>query len=201
MKEQPKTVPIISDTMKRILSAAILLAGIILIPPSVKAQEHSDCFMLDENGQSIDMGELCGGTPLNPTPNPNRNTLGSGVFQAQIKRRVSGIPVINVKFNGHKTYEMMVDTGASNTVLTVEVAQSLKLQPQGVALVNTPSDTKVPFPLTSVSSMEAGGIVAKNVVVVVSPSLPMGLLGQDFLGNFDVTIKKHIIEFRARWLW
>jgi aspartyl protease family protein len=46
--------------------------------------------------------------------------------------------------------------------------------------------------------MEAGGIVAKNVVVGISPSLSLGLLGQDFLGHFDVTIKKNVIEFRAR---
>ena len=198
MKERRKTVPIISDVMKRILSALILLTGITLITPSVKAQEHSDCFMLDENGQQIDMGHLCGGPPLKPVRRPNRNTLNSGVFQARIKRRVSGIPVIDVKFNGGRTFEMMVDTGASGTVVTVAVAKALKLQSQGVVLVNTPSDSAVPFPLSSVSSMEAAGIVARNVTVVVSPVLPLGLLGQDFLGNFDVTIKKNMIEFRAR---
>ena len=34
------------------------------------------------------------------------------VFQAKIKRRAGGTPVIDVVFNGNKTFEMIVDTGA-----------------------------------------------------------------------------------------
>ena len=48
------------------------------------------------------------------------------------------------------------------------------------------------------ASIEAGGLAVNNVVVAISPSLDIGLLGQDFFGNKDITIKQDVIEFRSR---
>jgi aspartyl protease family protein len=36
------------------------------------------------------------------------------------------------------------------------------------------------------------------MVVAISSSLPLGLLGQNFFGHYDVTIKQDVIEFRLR---
>jgi len=40
-----------------------------------------------------------------------RRRSNQTVFQAPIKRRASGTPVINVTFNGTQQFEMIVDTG------------------------------------------------------------------------------------------
>ncbi len=47
------------------------------------------------------------------------------VFQAPIKRRASGTPVIEVTFNGMQQFEMIVDTGASGTVIAQQTASCL----------------------------------------------------------------------------
>ncbi|MGL4379332.1 MAG: hypothetical protein ACRCT1_23040, partial [Microcoleaceae cyanobacterium] len=60
--------------------------------------------------------------------------------------------------------------------------------PNGVAL----------FPLARLTSIEAGGLVIKDVQVAISPSLDVGLLGHDFFGDKDMSIKQDVIEFRDR---
>jgi len=177
--------------MKKILSA-ILITGIILTPKTSLSQEDQGCFMLDANGQQIDLGHLCG-DGSSPTTNST-----PGQFQVQIKRREAGIPVVDVTFNGRHTFEMMVDTGASGTVLTPQMATTLNVKPEGMVLVNTPSQNNVSFPTARVQTVSVGGVVAKNVLVAIAPSLPLGLLGQDFFGNYDVIIRENVIEFHVR---
>lgn len=120
------------------------------------------------------------------------------VFQVPIKRRLHGIPVINVTFNGTQTFEMFVDTGASKTVLTQQMAAALGIVPIGKVKVNTPTDRGVNMVLGRMASIEAAGAVVKNTLVVVSPALDTGLLGQDFFSRYDVVIKKNVVEFGTR---
>lgn len=122
------------------------------------------------------------------------------VFQATIKRRVGGTPVIDVTFNGIHKFEMIVDTGASGTVLTQQTAETLKLVPVATAKANTASAKAVEFPIGYVSSIAVDGVVARDIPVAIAPSavLETGLLGHDFFGNYDVTIRRDVIEFRSR---
>lgn len=122
------------------------------------------------------------------------------VFQAAIKRRISGTPVIDVTFNGTSKFEMIVDTGASGTVLTQETANALGLVPVAKAKANTASAKAVEFPISYVNSIQVGGALVKDVPVAIAPAsvLETGLLGHDFFGNYDVTIKRDVVEFRPR---
>lgn len=122
------------------------------------------------------------------------------VFQAIIKRRVGGTPVIDVTFNGTRQFEMIVDTGASGTVITQQTAAALGVVPVGKAKANTASARGVEFPIGYVDSIEVGGAVVKHVPVAIAPSpeLEIGLLGHDFFGDYDVTIKRDVVEFRPR---
>ncbi len=140
--------------------------------------------MVDDSGKVIDLGGLC----------PSEN---SGVREARIKRRESGIPVIEVTFNGRQTFEMLLDTGASSTTITPSMAQALGVVPEGVALIETAGGT-IQTPLGRVRSVAAGGVVSSNIVVSINNFLPIGLLGQDVYGGYDVVIKQHAVEFRAR---
>lgn len=122
------------------------------------------------------------------------------VFQAPIKRRASGTPVIDVNFNGNQRFEMIVDTGASGTVISQQTAAILGVVTVAKAKANTASDTAVEFSIGYVDSIEVGGAILKNVPVAIAPSkeLETGLLGHDFFGNYDVTIKRDVVEFRPQ---
>lgn len=151
--------------------------------------------------------------PLDPTPSPTltptlspppetelkTNPDNSQVFRVPIKRRVRGTPVINVTFNNSQTFEMVVDTGASGTVITQAMAQSLGIVPEGEVKANTASAKGVRFGLGRVKSIAVGGALAKNVQVAIGvPELEIGLLGQDFYSKYDVLIKQDVVEFHSR---
>jgi predicted aspartyl protease len=121
------------------------------------------------------------------------------VFIAPIKRRVAGTPVVEVTFNGQQRFEMIVDTGASGTVITQEVARALGVVPVGTARANTVSSRAVEFPIGYVESMELGGVTVNRIpVAIAGTELETGLLGHDFYANYDVTIKRNVVEFRPQ---
>lgn len=137
-------------------------------------------------------------TPVQPPP--ILTPTSSGVFQAAIKSRHGGTPVVDVTFNDSTQFEMIVDTGASGTVITQQMAAVLGVVPIGKATANTASDRNVEFSIGNVNSIEVGGAVVNNVAVAIAPTanLDLGLLGQDFFSNYDVTIKRDVVEFRPR---
>ncbi len=121
------------------------------------------------------------------------------VFTAPIKRRIGGTPIVEVTFNGQQKFEMIVDTGASGTVITQEMANALGIVPVGKAKANTASSRAVEFPVGYVNSMAVGGVIVNKVAVAIAGTeLETGLLGHDFFGNYDVTIKRNVVEFRPQ---
>lgn len=121
------------------------------------------------------------------------------VFTAPIKRRAGGTPIVEVTFNGQRKFEMIVDTGASGTVITQEIANALGIVPIGRAKANTASSRAVEFPVGYVESMALGGLRVNRVpVAIAGTELETGLLGHDFFGNYDVTIKRNVVEFRPQ---
>lgn len=121
------------------------------------------------------------------------------VFTAPIKRRLGGTPIVEVTFNGQQQFEMIVDTGASGTVITQEMANALGIVTVGRAKANTASSRAVEFPVGYVNSMAVGGVIVNKVpVAIAGADLETGLLGHDFFGNYDVTIKRNVVEFRPQ---
>ncbi|MBD1863707.1 TIGR02281 family clan AA aspartic protease [Trichocoleus sp. FACHB-46] len=171
------------------------------------AQELDGCYMLNPAGRSIDLSKLCGTTPGN-THSPNgtlatftrTNTLLEGqVFQAKILRREAGTPIIGVTFNGNQTFEMIVDTGASGTVVTQRMAAMLRLVPVAKLKFDTASAKGIELPLGKIHMMEVNGAKAQGLLVAIAgPQLETGLLGHDFFGKYDITIKRDVVEFRVR---
>jgi clan AA aspartic protease (TIGR02281 family) len=107
--------------------------------------------------------------------------------------------VIDVSFNRGQVFEMIVDTGASNTVITPQMAQALGVQPSAVQRFDTATAQGIELGVGQVAEISAGGVVAQNMTVAIAgPELPTGLLGHDFFGNYDMTVKRDVIEFRTR---
>ena len=185
------------------LTAVISLSSSILVGTAVNAsraaaQELEGCFLRNSKGQTVNLSRsVCGFVPQELSPATAAPETNSGVFLVKIKRRDANIPVIEVTFNGKQKFDMMVDSGASRTVITPAMAAALGVVAKGTVQAQTPNGVAT-FPLGNVTSIEAGGLAIKDVVVPISPALNIGLLGQDFFGNKDVTIKQDVIEFRSR---
>ena len=184
--------------MKRIFNLLILSTILTTIPTSTYAQNRSGCFMVDEQGNPLDLSHLCGSSNNNNSNGISTYGRRSGIFTAKIKRRQYGIPVIDVKFDDQHIFEMMLDTGASLTMLTPAMADTLKFRADGIVYINTPSDRRVEVPTGILDSASVGGVTSNNIRVAISSSLPLGLLGQNFFGHYDITIKQDTIEFRKR---
>src|SRR4028119_1072383 len=133
--------------------------------------------------------------PSKPAAKPSGNQK---VFQAKIKRRVGGTPVIDVVFNGNKTFEMIVDTGASGTLISQRMATALGVRPVRTVRAGIADGSVVEFPIGVVRSIRVGGAVIQNVEVAIAKQMQIGLLGHDFFGNYDVKIKKDVVEFYVR---
>ena len=131
-------------------------------------------------------------TPLaDATAEANLSGTG-GVYRARIKYRQSRIPVIDVLFNGSRQFEMMVDTGASGTMITPDMAQELGAKILGTATAMTPAgQTEVAVGL--IKSIRVGTRIIRNVPVTIGP---VRLLGHDFFGSCDLSIKQETVEFQ-----
>lgn len=130
---------------------------------------------------------------------PTKRQNEQPVYTAPIKRRIGGTPIIEVTFNGNQLFEMIVDTGASGTVITQKMANALAVVQVGRAKANTASSKAVEFPVGYVDSMEVGGVKVNRVAVAIAGTdLETGLLGHDFFGDYDITIKRDVVEFRPQ---
>ncbi|MGB5769555.1 MAG: retropepsin-like aspartic protease [Crocosphaera sp.] len=179
----------------RILSSIVFSTGIVLTASFVQLQAQQPCFLQGSDGQNIDLGHLCGGdSSRSSQPSASPKT---GVFTVPIKRRESGIPVVDVTFNGRYTFEMLFDTGASGITISTDMAQSIGLKPERAAFSQTAGGV-VPIGISTVSSVKAGELMTSELEVAINPALPIGLLGQTFYGHYDVVIKQDTIELRTR---
>lgn len=117
---------------------------------------------------------------------------GGGSYRARIKYRQSRIPVIDVLFNGSRQFDMMVDTGASGTMITPDMAQALGAKIVGSTTGMTPAG-QTEFAVGMIKSIRVGTRVIRDVPVTIGP---VRLLGHDFFGSCDLTIKQETIEFQ-----
>lgn len=137
--------------------------------------------------------------PIAAAPATRPPQSADRAFYAPIIRRAGNTPVIQVLFNNSQPFDMIVDTGASGTLITQQMASALGVVPVGQTTVDTASQRGVSFPLGYVQSIEVDGAVASNVLVAVAGvDLDVGLLGHDFFGDYDVTIREKEVEFRER---
>ena len=172
--------------------------GAVLVRGAI-AQEQPDCFMRDSSGNVINLTQsVCGLMPEElPVPTAAANT--SGAYLIPVKTRRGGSPIVDVTFNGDKTYEMILDTGATGTLITQQMAEELNIIPFGEITATIADGSNVQLQVGMVGSMSAGGLTINQLEVSIAPpEKEIGLLGQDFFGTYDMTIKEDVVELRAR---
>lgn len=188
------------------------LSGAIAPAPSL-ASDQGGCFMVDAAGNTVNLGSLCGyGAPSSaptqgatqgttqkpgPTAAPSSLTKGS-IVTVPIRRRSGMTPVIGVTFNGSKTYDMILDTGASGTLVTRAMARELNLKPNGEMIASIADGSTVRFPTGRVDSIAVDAAQVRGVDVAIADNMPIGLLGHDFFGEYDIRIGKDVVEFIHR---
>jgi predicted aspartyl protease len=132
------------------------------------------------------------------TTNQVASLPNADLFTIPIQQKLGGVPVIEVSFNDNQPVPMLLDTGASHTLLTLAVANQLQLQPNGRSEAKTANGT-VSFQVASIDKIKFGNCEIKNVRVGIGQKdLPYGLLGHDVYDGYDITIKESSIEFRKR---
>ena len=177
-----------NKTTREWIKIVALIPLIFSISSDTASAENQDvCFMVTSSGKSISLGNLCGVTPVD-----------TRVFRVPIKRRSGRTPVIDVTFNGGQSFEMIVDTGASKTLITQGMANILNLTPSGIINAIIADGSQIELQTGKVRSIGAGNVVVKDVEVAIAPKAEIGLLGHDFFGNYDVKILQNIVEFHRR---
>jgi hypothetical protein len=126
--------------------------------------------------------------------------LRSDSFQSQSPKAVAfhfiedtSLVVIPVLVNGHGPFRFLLDTGASRTILSVAVADDLKIPPGQKHMLST-GGGDVPATMRIIDSIKAGGGELDKLEVVVTDFDLMrrmrvdGILGGDYLRQFKVSI-------------
>jgi predicted aspartyl protease len=129
--------------------------------------------------------------PAKPSSKPIE-TIGSN-YQATIKSYRNNIPIIDVMFNGSVSFEMMVDTGASNTMITESMSKILQVKAVRSVPAKTPGG-EVEFQVGYVDSIGIGDNSVEGLPVAIGTE---ALLGHDFFGDCNINIKRdqNIVEF------
>lgn len=129
--------------------------------------------------------------------------IGPGSAPASISSKTSGgaimIPVkilaghaiVPVTFNNSVTANLMVDTGASRTMVSKRVARDLRLSSMGSG-TGYGVGGRVTVSIARVESVKVGEVEIQNMPVSIHDFSPdpsyEGLLGVDFLGRFHMSL-------------
>lgn len=118
-----------------------------------------------------------------------------------IKRREHGVAVVDVLFNQRRTFEMLVDSGASLTIITRPMASALGITAAQVVdnITFNTANGQTQLPIVYLNTITVGGLSTTQVpVAIAGPDMAIGLLGQDFLQRYDVSLRSNLIEFHDR---
>ena len=139
-------------------------------------------------------------TPL-PSPSPTREspeetrTAETNHAVAVPIQQAGDLFVTAVNFNGEQEAKLIVDTGASHTIVSHKLAGQLGLysdSAMGTVTMNTVGGS-VQAPLARVKSLRLGDAEVKDSIIVIhdlpdSPPGIEGLLGLSALRQFQVTL-------------
>ncbi len=146
-------------------------------------------------------------TPLSTTPltiAPETIAVKSGThnsndhFTIPIKNKLGGIPVIEVIFNDSFKVLMLLDTGASRSLINQEMAKKMNLPITGSAVART-ANGMGNFEISVINNIKFGNGMVKNLEIAIGQNdLPYGLLGHDVYDGYDITLREKTIEFIKR---
>ena len=107
-----------------------------------------------------------------------------------------GSAVVEVVFNQQYTFDLIVDTGATNTTITQKMQRIMQLPTTGKQLCRVGDGRIVEFDVCQVNSLsvQKATVYHLDIDVATKERTSEGLLGQDFLRNYEVRILKQEIH-------
>ncbi|MEA5520398.1 tetratricopeptide repeat protein [Limnoraphis robusta Tam1] len=121
------------------------------------------------------------------------------IVRVPIKHYAWKSPVIEANFNNQQRFDVVLDTGASITVITQRIAQSLGIKPVGLIRFRSINGSLIQAPAGWVESLSVGKAIAICLQVAIADnSFSYPRLGQDFLRNYNTLILSDEIEFQYR---
>jgi clan AA aspartic protease (TIGR02281 family) len=153
-----------------------------------QARQKSATFKSSQSSQSLTSQPLDSGT---------ENPEASRSFSIPIIQKMQGVPVVEVIINGERT-QMLLDTGASRTLITKGFSQRLSLQATGSTSAKT-ANGLANFDTVTLNSVQVGKIQLSNLSVAVgNDDMNYGLLGHDIYEGYDITLKEDRVVFEKR---
>jgi predicted aspartyl protease len=195
--------------MRRALFLGLVIAAVLSVGPRAALAQYYR--WIDENGSAhyaegidnvppryrsvaVPLGLRNSPAPAAPTPGAAPQ-VGSGSAPTEIRFVPGKHIVVDARINGGPTVKLILDTGAGGTLISPRA-----LAASGVSLTRgtrvgrtrgVAKDAEVEVTHVAIDSLEVGGARVGRMVVS-SYEMDMtdveGLLGQDFLRNFNVTI-------------
>lgn len=116
------------------------------------------------------------------------------------------VVVVEAMLNGKTPAKLVVDTGATFTMISAATARKLAIEPNGSErrLPIQTANGMIEAPLTSLESINVGGVEMKNLAALIHDALPnsqaAGLLGLNFLSNFrlDIDTQKGVLHLEKK---
>ena len=111
--------------------------------------------------------------------------------------------VVPVLLNESRTSSLLLDTGASITVLSTQLAQSLGLRASAGKTISRQVAADVTAKVATLDSITVGGLSRSDFpVAVVDLDLGTsarfdGILGMDFLGNYTIRIDNQANKYSS----
>ncbi|MGF1570688.1 MAG: TIGR02281 family clan AA aspartic protease [Nodosilinea sp.] len=117
------------------------------------------------------------------------------VAQIPIQERRGGTPVVAVTLRGQtggQTFPMLFDTGATGTLITAAMAQTIGVVVVGETQATIADGSVVTLPIGYVDVIEVGGLRKESILVAIGGEV--GLLGQDFYGEYGIAMGSEVIN-------
>lgn len=138
-----------------------------------------------------------------PEPPRDHQTQPS-TFSVPLER-IGSLLVVTIQINGARPAKVILDTGASHTILSYAVARDLglwALHPATSMTMQTVGGT-VQADVLPITSIGIGGAEVRNSLAAIydlpdAPAGIQGLLGQSVLSQFEVTLNAEKGELRLR---
>jgi clan AA aspartic protease (TIGR02281 family) len=116
------------------------------------------------------------------------------------------VVVVDVMLNKTVPAKLVVDTGATYTMISAAMARELSIDPQQTqrTMPFQTANGVIQAPLTNLESITVGGMEIKNLTAAIHDAVPSaqvsGLLGLNFLSNFrlDIDTDKGILHLEKK---
>jgi tetratricopeptide (TPR) repeat protein len=122
----------------------------------------------------------------------------ANLIRVPIKFLYGGIPVVEVVFNDHYPFDMLLDPRVSITIISPRMAMVAGVQSTGRCWGQLADGRQVELAAGAARSIRVGTARLEDVQVAIAPEEIEGFLGQNFLTHYEVRILTDAVELRPK---